>query len=337
VTELPDPLAPLDCDLRGMSFMPLHVVTLRDSDFTAITTGDEFKAGVLLWAASWTQVPAASLPDDDRVLARLAGLTLEAWLETRFNAFRGWVLCSDGRYYHPVIAEEALKAWAKREANDDRRAVDRERLRKWREAKKAKAAKASAQPELAKAETPMKRVSATLRNADGNAAETSKTVTVTVTPSDDKSSSVLSTLRADTDRTFQALWALWPSVARKRHSQAQTRKALEAAIKAGAKPDDLILAGQRHVAERGARGDEFVKGLVPWLRADLWRNWLDEPGGSVIDAAPEIWAKRLARWQGDNEAWNRAQWGPPPNELGYRGPRTNGGAHRQPEQRGFAL
>lgn len=163
------------------------------------------------------------------------------------------------------------------------------------------------------------------------------------TPSDDKSSSVVSTLRADTDRTFQALWAIWPSVARKRHSQAQTCKALEAALKAGAKPEDIILAGQRHVAERGAKGDEFVKGLVPWLRGDLWRNWLDDPaspGGTVIDATPEIWAKRIARWQGDNEAWNRGLWGPPPNERGYRGPPVPAAAPtipRQAAQQAFAL
>ncbi|WP_236577873.1 YdaU family protein [Burkholderia glumae] len=53
--------------------MPLDVVRLRDSDIAALSSADEFRSAVMLWCASWHQVPAASLPDDDRVLAQLAG------------------------------------------------------------------------------------------------------------------------------------------------------------------------------------------------------------------------------------------------------------------------
>ena len=53
--------------------MPLDVVRLRDSGLTAKASGDEFRAAVLLWCASWHQVPAASLPDDNRQLAKFAG------------------------------------------------------------------------------------------------------------------------------------------------------------------------------------------------------------------------------------------------------------------------
>ncbi|MFX7021136.1 DUF1376 domain-containing protein, partial [Acinetobacter baumannii] len=70
---LPDPLIDSDVDLRDFAYMPLDVVRFRDSDFTAITDGEAFKAGVLLWCASWHQVPAGSLPNDDRILANLAG------------------------------------------------------------------------------------------------------------------------------------------------------------------------------------------------------------------------------------------------------------------------
>lgn len=58
---LPDPLIDSDVDLRDFAYMPLDVVRFRDSDFTAITDGEAFKAGVLLWCASWHQVPAGSL------------------------------------------------------------------------------------------------------------------------------------------------------------------------------------------------------------------------------------------------------------------------------------
>jgi hypothetical protein len=94
--------------------MPLYAARLRDSDFAALTSGDEFKAGVLLWCAAWTQVPAGSLPADDRILARLAGVNLGQWAAIKDAAIRGFVLCSDGRIYHPVISEAALDAWRAR-------------------------------------------------------------------------------------------------------------------------------------------------------------------------------------------------------------------------------
>lgn len=70
---LPVPLVPAEVDLRDFGFMPLHVSRLRDSDLAALATGDEFRAAVLLWCYSWHQVPAGSLPNDDRVLALRSG------------------------------------------------------------------------------------------------------------------------------------------------------------------------------------------------------------------------------------------------------------------------
>ncbi|WP_198001582.1 DUF1376 domain-containing protein [Chromobacterium haemolyticum] len=107
------PLISPDCDLRDFAFMPLDVSRLRDSDFAALSDGEEFRAGLLLWCASWHQVPASSLPDDDTVLARLAGYgrVVKEWQKVREGALRGWIKCSDGRLYHPVIAEKAAEAW----------------------------------------------------------------------------------------------------------------------------------------------------------------------------------------------------------------------------------
>ena len=68
-----EPLTPPECDLRGLPFMPLDILRLRDSDLAAEATGDEFRAAVLLWCACWHQVPAASLPEDEKILAHLAG------------------------------------------------------------------------------------------------------------------------------------------------------------------------------------------------------------------------------------------------------------------------
>ena len=70
----PAPLTHARCDLRDFTFMPLDVVRLRDSDLAALESPEACWAAVLLWAASWHQVPAASLPDDDRVLINPRGL-----------------------------------------------------------------------------------------------------------------------------------------------------------------------------------------------------------------------------------------------------------------------
>lgn len=110
------PLTPADCDLQDFAFMPLDVARLRDSELASNETPEACWAAVLLWAASWHQVPAASIPDDDMWIAKQAGYQLrgkidKAWAQVRAGALRGWVKCSDGRLYHPVVAEKARDAW----------------------------------------------------------------------------------------------------------------------------------------------------------------------------------------------------------------------------------
>lgn len=115
----PAPLLGAEVDLRGLPFMPLDTVRLIDSDLFALSSGDEFKAAIALWCKAWQQVPAASLPDDDRVLAHLSGAG-GGWRKVRAVALRGFVKCRDGRLYHPVIAEKAAAAWRQRIAQRDR-------------------------------------------------------------------------------------------------------------------------------------------------------------------------------------------------------------------------
>ena len=123
--DLPAPLVPAEVDLRDFTFLPLDVVRLRDSDLAALSSGDGFRAAVLLWCTSWHQSPAASLPDDDRLLARYAGFgrDVEAWKAIRDEALRGYQICSDGRLYHPLLAEKANEAWASKQARKARTAA----------------------------------------------------------------------------------------------------------------------------------------------------------------------------------------------------------------------
>ncbi|WP_207796603.1 DUF1376 domain-containing protein [Sphingomonas oleivorans] len=134
--SLPEPMTPADCDLRGMAFMPLDVVRLVDSDLMALASGEAFKAAVTLWCKAWLQIPAASLPNDDRVLAHLSGLG-SRWKRLKPMALHGFILCGDDRWYHPVIAEKAIEAFGRRGRFTEKRTQDRARLRNWRARKRA--------------------------------------------------------------------------------------------------------------------------------------------------------------------------------------------------------
>lgn len=118
--DLPAPLTPADCDLRHFPYLQVDVTRMRDSDMVALLRPEECWAAFLLYLVSWHQVPAASLPGNDQVLARLCQCTMARWRKIRDAALRGWILCSDGRLYHPVVAEMALNAWAKSRKQKDR-------------------------------------------------------------------------------------------------------------------------------------------------------------------------------------------------------------------------
>lgn len=112
----PPPMTPADSDLQDFAFMPLHVSRLRDSDMAAQCDPEACWYAVLLWCASWHQLPAGSLPTDDASLTRLVGLgrDLRTWRKHKADALRGWALCTDGRLYHPVVAEQVAQSWRKK-------------------------------------------------------------------------------------------------------------------------------------------------------------------------------------------------------------------------------
>jgi hypothetical protein len=121
------PLVPENVDLRDFAYMPLDVLRLRDSDLAAEATDAEFRAAVMLWCASWHQMPAGSLPDNDAVLTRLSGFgrDIEGWKSVRDGALRGWIKCDDGRLYHSVVAEKANEAWDHKQKQRARTAAAR--------------------------------------------------------------------------------------------------------------------------------------------------------------------------------------------------------------------
>lgn len=105
----PEPLIPAECDLRGLENMLVDLAVFT-SDLFALSSGDEFKTALALWGASYGQIPAGSLPDNNQILGHLSR-TGTAFRKHREMALRGWVKCRDGLLYHPVLAEKVLVAW----------------------------------------------------------------------------------------------------------------------------------------------------------------------------------------------------------------------------------
>lgn len=126
-----EPLTPPDLDLRDFDWMPLQVVRLRDSGIVVVASAEAFRAAVLLWCAAWHQVPAASLPKDEKMLCSLAGFgrDLKAWRSLSADALHGFVECSDGRLYHPVIAEKAIESGSKKKKQGSQTAAATEARR----------------------------------------------------------------------------------------------------------------------------------------------------------------------------------------------------------------
>src|SRR4051812_13793999 len=124
--DLPPPLSPPECDLRGYEYMPLFGQRLAGSTFYSLALSNP-RAGLAalkLWWEAWQQCPAGSLPSDDRTLCRMAdfGTDLRGWGRAKTVALHGFIMCSDGRLYHPLLCSEALLAYGKRVKGRDRKA-----------------------------------------------------------------------------------------------------------------------------------------------------------------------------------------------------------------------
>lgn len=111
--QLPAPLTPADCDLRGLAWMPLNINALKGSKTWMRCKRDPSLAFYLinLWCAAWHELPAASLDDEDDFLCDVAQCSPRIWPKVRDVLLSSWIRCSDGRIYHPYVATEALKSW----------------------------------------------------------------------------------------------------------------------------------------------------------------------------------------------------------------------------------
>lgn len=264
-----EPLTPPDCDLRGMPFMPLDVVRLADSDLFALSTGDEFKAAVALWCKSWLQVPAASLPDDDRILAHLSGAGTR-WARVKAMALRGWVKATDGRLYHPVVAEKAREAWRHRQ-------MQRARANKrWGNAGEQTVGNATEDPPQSRGYAAASPAAMQGRGTVKGEGESRDTSLRSVSPAREARHEIV-------DRDFEDFWSAYP----RKVGKEAARKAWKTARKRA--PVEQIAAGLN--AAKWPSDRQFIPHPATWLNQGRWQ---DEPADSAPEPAGKLdWLRDL--------------------------------------------
>jgi len=264
--DLPAPLTPAECDLRDFAdWMPLMVQQLRDSDMAATPNAEVFRAAVLSWCASWHQVPAASLPDDTAAIARLVGMgrDVDGMAALRdAGALRGFVKCSDGRLYHPVIAERAIIAW-------DAKHKQRDRTQKARDTVIAN------------------------RQSQTKTAPVTGPVTKPVTGSKVSEVKVRKEKKVSALARFDDFWVVVP----KKVSKGAAEKAWPGAC-ALTTPDILIAAMTAYATKCAGKEKQYILHPATWLNG---KSWLDEgiapappPSEATTAAAITIWEGRAA-------------------------------------------
>lgn len=316
MSKHPAPLTDPDCDCRGLPFMPLEVTRLRDSDLVMLSTGDEFKAAVMLWSAAWLQVPAASLPDDDRILAKLSTYPMTEWLAIKEQALRGFVKCSDGRLYHPVIADHAETAFLKRKGQGEKANS------RWAKERARKAAAETA-PE-AMEDAPADAIA----HATASAPAMQGTVKGTEKISDAYASSVAAepATASDIRTAFDAWNRLAGSLGlpKARSLDEGRRKAIRARLSDGGLTAwrQALAAVERSPlcrgeTERGWRADlDFVCQPKSWRRLLEGFYGCDNAPAKIASAMPD-W--RIALQMAREGKWSPS-WGPKPSEPGCLAP-----------------
>jgi uncharacterized phage protein (TIGR02220 family) len=128
VIDLPDPPYLPDTKDKGWRF-EIDLQQVQQSDTWALASAETRPWLLMLWVASWQQVPCGSLPSDDRVIAARIGMTSDAFMASKNVLMRGWWMASDRRLYHPTITERVIAMLDRKKAERDRQADYRAKMK----------------------------------------------------------------------------------------------------------------------------------------------------------------------------------------------------------------
>lgn len=259
-----EPLVPPEVDLRDYDYIPLYGDRLFNSDTWAYCDADEKVAALRLWWRAWHEEPAGSLPNNDRLLAERAGygVAVKAFLVVKENAMRGWILCSDGRLYHPVVASIALDVWQTKKKKKAENAADRERKRLKRLVV-CPPEKMSIPPDI---RSDNRQIPPDVQSE--NALKGREEIRST-----DRDKSLSPSKPALRKSNFEEFWAECPRKVGKAAAQKSYLRALRQITH-----DELIAGMRRYAEQRAGQDPQFTVHPATWLNQG---RWADEQPGSV--------------------------------------------------------
>lgn len=326
--NLPEPLTPPGCDLASHTYFPLHYDRLLRSKWWRRATDFARSRNVDLWAHAFREIPSASLPNDDADLAEMAGFGRDVATFQRAKAeiLEPWVLCSDGRWYHPTLSEVACELWdrmdGKRRANRERQNARRDRIRQARVTQN--------EVVVTRDTPPMSRV--TGGSEEGGVTLKTGDVTRFSGPKERKgdlgsNEPVASAAPSATDEgskpwksdpEFMALWeAATPEMRRRAKSMAKVWPEWKRARRTAA--GKTVLGGMLGYLD----GDPDVKrtggpGLHIWLKDRTWEAWAKPDGDLGASWSDERWAAAVDIWR-ETQRWDE-RLGSAPGQPGCRAP-----------------
>ena len=375
---LPAPLTPSGCDLRDFPRLMIDVPRLFASTFNATASRNPlaWMVGHKLWYRSWHQSPAGSLPNDDDELCHLAelGFDVKSFKKAKALAMRGWVECSDGRLYHPVVCEAALEGWQEKlrqrlssgKGNESRWGVAFDpahtaaelaalidcltrlnpQSRSILKARKSLSGIAGSIPQgqqtdLSGTDTASHRDNekagmSSLETGTGTGIlkEESFALVGTAKPDLIEEPTPTKKRRAYPD-AFEAVWKAYPHV----EGRSSKEKAHD---QWKALPDDEQLALPGAIQRFRPKvatvcGDRGAPCMSRWLKDAKHLNYLGTGAGSDV-VKPEVWAQAVQMWR-NGEGWSEGL-GPAPDQPGTRVPREllvrHATPHHDDQRRGAA-
>jgi len=279
----PDPLTPPGCDMAGNDWFPLHFRRLRTSKWWRRASDLARARNIFLWGEAYAAVPAGSLADDDDELAEAAGFgfDVDAWLAAKAEIMAPWVLCSDGRWYHPTVCEVVLDAW-------DRQSDRRKKAAVKKAEQRARARGVAPKTAIVPLET---------ENVPGDTAEKGgdKTTQTLQTGQDSKdadaSLSSVETKNPKYPEPFEAIWKAYP------HSKGRSSKPKTLGQWRRIPPArrNLLPAAIARYARDGRepKADCGAPAMERWLNDERFLDWMEdaspqETARPVFDGPPEL-------------------------------------------------
>ncbi len=330
MTDLPEPLVPPECNMAGNDWFPLYFQRLRKSKWWRRASDLARARNVMLWGEAYQATPAGSLPNDDDDLAEAAGfgMDVDGFLAVKEEIMAPWVLCADGRWYHPTTCEVVLEAWEKvgerRKKEATKKAAQRAKVREGTTKTVNVPAKAVDVPRDNRnvpGDIPPKMLLSPSAPAQTEQTEQDREENTDASASLSLGLGEPEAKSPKYPADFEAVWRAYP------HFPGRSSKKATFGIWRRLTPARRIAlpsAIARYAREgREPKADCGAPAMERWLTRELDLNWAGpEPTSSNAAAAPDSdtkWRRWLREFR-QNRYWPEADAGPRPGRAGCRVP-----------------